>query len=94
MTRPRIADKKREFSPTGGSVKITTAADMGKAIREKRVAAGLTLQEAAPLCNVGIRFLSELERGKPGSGFGNVLHVAQVLGLQLLLVPQSEGEEI
>jgi transcriptional regulator with XRE-family HTH domain len=45
--------------------KVTKPGDIGLLIRKRRKEAGLTLKEAAGLANVGVRFLSELERGKP-----------------------------
>jgi y4mF family transcriptional regulator len=62
---------------------IQTPADLGKAIRDQRKAGGLTLAETAGLTNVGIRFLSELENGKPTVRLDKVLRVLSALGLQL-----------
>ena len=39
--------------------------EIGSMVKKKRKAYGLTQKEAAGLCNVGVRFLSELENGKP-----------------------------
>ncbi|MFN5469223.1 MAG: helix-turn-helix domain-containing protein [Pirellulaceae bacterium] len=52
-------------------------------MRKRRKGAGLTLQEAAGMAGVGIRFLSELERGKPTLQLGLVLQVLQLFGLEL-----------
>jgi y4mF family transcriptional regulator len=62
---------------------IQSPADLGKAIRDQRKAGGLTLAETAGLTNVGIRFLSELENGKPTVRLDKVLRVLSALGLQL-----------
>lgn len=61
----------------------TTA--LGEAIRRARKAQGLTLVDAAGLCGVSVRFLSELENGRDSCGVGRVLLVAQSLGLDLIL---------
>jgi len=50
---------------------IKTPADLGKIIRQRRKAAKLTQQKAAALAGIGVRFLSELERGKPTAQIGN-----------------------
>ncbi len=62
---------------------IKTSKDLGLAIREKRKKDGLSLMDAAALCNVGYRFLSDLENGKPTVRLEKVLQVIQMLGLQL-----------
>ncbi len=62
---------------------ITTAKQLGKIIRDRRKAAGLTQKKAAALAGVGTRFLSELERGKPTSQLGKALEILQLLGLTI-----------
>ena len=64
-------------------VSIKTAEDLGAVIRERRKKAELTQKKAAALAGVGVRFLSELERGKPTAQIGKTLKVAQLLGLEL-----------
>ena len=44
--------------------KIISALNIGAAIRKKRKDDGLTLSDAAALCGVGYRFMSDLENGK------------------------------
>ena len=70
-------------------MKITDATLLGKAIRRRRKSMGLTQLDAAGLCGVGERFLSELERGKPTAELGKVLQVLDRLGLRLELDIQS-----
>ena len=72
---------------------INTAADLGKAIRNQRKADGLTLAETAGLTNVGIRFLSELENGKPTVRLDKVLRVVNALGLQLHLTSPADPNQ-
>lgn len=66
-------------------IQVQTAEDLGRAIRSQRKADGLTLAEAAGLINVGVRFLSELENGKPTVRLDKLLRVLSALGLQLHL---------
>lgn len=66
-------------------IQIKTAEDLGKTIRSQRKSGGLTLAETAGLTNVGVRFLSELENGKPTVRLDKVLRVLNALGLQLNL---------
>jgi y4mF family transcriptional regulator len=65
------------------SKSIKTSEDLGKVIRERRKAAKLTQKKAAALAGIGVRFLSELERGKPTAQIGKTLKVAQLLGLEI-----------
>lgn len=67
------------------STRIQTAGDIGKAVRDRRKLDGLTLAETAGLTNVGVRFLSELENGKPTVRLDKLLRVVNALGLQLYL---------
>lgn len=71
---------------------IVDADTLGRALRERRRQDGLTLAEAAGLTNVGIRFLSELENGKPTVRLDKVMRVVAAMGLQLQLVPAEGGE--
>jgi HTH-type transcriptional regulator / antitoxin HipB len=63
------------------AVNITNPAEFGAALREARRLRGLRLEDAAAGAGVGVRFLSELERGKPTSRLGETLRVASSLGL-------------
>jgi transcriptional regulator with XRE-family HTH domain len=60
---------------------INTIAELGSFLRKKRKKMGLSLQEASGICDVGIRFLSEIERGKDSAEIGKVLQVIHRLGL-------------
>ena len=64
---------------------IRTARDFGARVRAARKRAGLTLVECAGANGVGVRFLSELERGKETAALGLALRVARSLGLELLI---------
>src|SRR3546814_11098929 len=75
-------------SRTGSQGALTDVGALGLTVRQARKAHGLTQAELAGLAGTGPRFLSELERGKPGAELGKVLDVLAVLGLRLL---SSEG---
>lgn len=61
----------------------STLEAIGRAARRQRRQLGLTQAELAGLCGVGVRFVSELETGKPGLEMGRALHVMEQLGLTL-----------
>jgi len=63
--------------------------DLGNAIRVERKKQGLTQSELAGLSGVGVRFLSELERGKESCEVGKTLHILKMLGLTLSVDVQS-----
>lgn len=69
--------------------KVRSTADIGKAVRNKRKEEGLTLAEAAALCGVGYRFLSNLENGKVTAEIGKTLQVLFGLGLQVRIGPKG-----
>ena len=66
-------------------MEITDTTALGKAIRRQRKSMGLTQLDAAGLCGVGERFLSELERGKQSASLGKALQVMRRLGLRVIL---------
>lgn len=73
-------------SRTGKIPQISDAAVVGAVVRQVRKAHGLTQSELAGLAGTGVRFVSELERGKPNVALDKVLAVLAVLGLRLQAV--------
>jgi HTH-type transcriptional regulator/antitoxin HipB len=73
--------------------KVATAADIGMAVRKKRKEDGLTLADAAALCGVGYRFLSDLENGKETVQVGKVLKVMTALGLEMAITARKWPNE-
>ena len=64
---------------------------LGGLIRDARKAQGLTQQEFADVAGVGVRFLSELERGKETAEVGLVLKVLATAGYDLIAEHRSHG---
>ncbi len=64
-------------------MKIVTPEDLGRIIRQKRKDDGLTLEQAAAVCNVSYAFLSALENGKETVRLNKVLQVIKCLGIEL-----------
>jgi len=67
------------------SKEIHTTAQLGERLRSARRARGLRLDDVALAAGVGIRFVSELERGKPTARLAETLRVIDALGLRLRL---------
>ena len=62
---------------------IRTSLELGRLLKEARIAADLRQRDAADLCVVSERFLIQLEQGKPGSRLDLVLQVCRGLGVSL-----------
>jgi len=73
--------------------RVATVTDIGAAIRKKRKADGLTLADAAGLCGVGYRFMSDLENGKETVQVGKVLKVLTALGLEMTIAARNWPNE-
>lgn len=65
------------------SLPIQDAKQLGELIRRRRRELGLTQTEVAEVADTNLRFLSELERGKPTARLENVLRVLATLGIEL-----------
>ena len=64
---------------------VSTPADLGAALRKARKSRGLRLEDLALAAGVGVRFISELERGKPTARLAETLRVAAALGVSITL---------
>ena len=69
---------------------IRSPADIGAWVHHVRTASGVTLVDAAALSGVGIRFLHELEHGKPTASLGKVLQVLKRMGLEVEIRPRGK----
>ncbi len=64
-----------------------TAEQLGKIIRKTRKEIGVTQSDLALTSGTGLRFIGDLENGKPTCQMGKVLTVLQTLGIRIELVP-------
>lgn len=64
-------------------MRIKTAQDIAILIKTVRKKQNLTQTELAGLCNVGLRFIVDVEAGKETCQIGKVLKVLDVLGINL-----------
>ena len=67
--------------------KVMTVAQIGAVVRNARLAQGLRQDQLAAAAGVGVRFLVELERGKPTVRLDKVLAVLSALGCRLDVTP-------
>lgn len=63
---------------------ITSPKDLGLLVRTIRRAQGLTQTELAGACGVGLRFIVDLENGKPTCQLEKALMVVRMLGVDLI----------
>ena len=63
-------------------------------MRAARKAAGLRQYELAGAAGVGLRFVVELEAGKPTAQLGKTLEVLRALGCSVDITPPPEAEDM
>lgn len=72
--------------------KITvTSEHIGAVVRQARVSQGLRQDQLAAAAGVGVRFLIELERGKPTVQLAKTLAVLDALGCRLEIASPAES---
>jgi HTH-type transcriptional regulator/antitoxin HipB len=64
-------------------MKIQDAQNLGQAIRQQRRRLKVTQKDLAMTSGTGLRFIIDLEKGKPTCQLGKALEVVRALGLNL-----------
>jgi y4mF family transcriptional regulator len=62
---------------------IHTAEDIGMSIRRTRKTLGITQKDLALISGTGLRFITDLEKGKPTCQISKILSVLQTLGIKI-----------
>lgn len=62
---------------------IKNLSDLAEIIVKTRKAQGLTQKDVAFACNVGIRYIVDLENGKETCEIGKALKIVNMLGIKL-----------
>jgi HTH-type transcriptional regulator/antitoxin HipB len=87
----------KQFHRTKGELSVITKIDtpisLGRAARTARKHLGLTQPQLALASGVGVRFIVELEAGKPTLRLENVLRVLHALGGILCVDGLEKGQE-
>lgn len=65
-------------------------ASLGRFVRAKRTADGLSIHDAAALCGVSVDTLGSLERGRGTVSLEKAFHILHMLGLELTVRPWGE----
>ncbi len=69
---------------------ISDPASLGSLIRDARRALGLRQPDLALSAGVGVRFLVDIEKGKPTAQIGKVMQVLTALGIEIeLSIPDN-----
>ena len=69
-----------------------TPDSIGRLIRSTRKALGVTQRDLAMTSGTGLRFIIDLEKGKPTCHLGKALTVLRTLGIKLELTPPERNE--
>jgi len=64
---------------------VKSTLEIGNILRQKRKSQGLTLEQVAQHSGLSMRFISEVERGKPTAEFGKVLFLLSAVGVDLFV---------
>lgn len=70
-----------------------TPTDLGALVRRVRKAQGLRQDQLAGVAGVGLRFIVDLEAGKPTIQVGKALKVLEALGCEVSIMPPAGTEE-
>jgi y4mF family transcriptional regulator len=62
---------------------------LGRLVRETRRGLGLTQPKLALSARVGVRFLVDIEKGKPTAQIGKIMRVLAALGIEMQLSPPN-----
>lgn len=74
-------------------MKITNAKTFGAAIRLYRKKMKVTQLQLAAVANTGVRYISNLENGKPNVQLDKALRVAKVLGIKFEIPKPVGGDD-
>jgi len=69
--------------------KILETIDIGLLIKSKRNDLKMTQPQLADISGSGVRFISDLENGKPTMQIGKVINILHVLGCDLFISPRG-----
>ncbi|UFW65135.1 helix-turn-helix transcriptional regulator [Rhizobium laguerreae] len=72
---------------------IQSPTDIGALVRSTRKEQNLRQDELAGVAGVGLRFIVDLEAGKPTAQIGKVLQVLQTLGCSLDILAPGERRQ-
>jgi transcriptional regulator with XRE-family HTH domain len=72
-----------------GEYLVTTARDLGAALKHFRIAARITQTDAAEAMGIGQPYLSSLEAGRFGSSLTHALRLLRFVGCEVVVRPRE-----
>ena len=72
-------------------MKARSMADIAGIVRRERKRQGATQIELSQMANVGVRFLRDVEDGKPSVHFDKLMRVLVVLGIKVDIITNEEA---
>lgn len=79
------------FGNIGNTGLAYTTEQIGALVRTTRKAIGATQKDLALTSGTGLRFIIDLEKGKPTCQFGKVLTILHTLGISISVTPPVTG---
>jgi len=73
--------------------RIFEAKDIGSLVKQKRNQLNMTQPQLAAVSGAGVRFISDLENGKPTMQAGKILGILHVLGLDVYICERGAHHE-
>ena len=64
-------------------MRTNSMSEIAEMVRNERKRQGATQVELSQMANVGVRFLRDVEDGKPSVHFDKLMHILTVLGISL-----------
>jgi len=78
-----------ELLPNGNNIIVNTK-QFGESIKRRRKTLAMNQADLALVSGTGVRFISDLENGKPTCELGKALKVLENLGIEPVLKPRDE----
>ena len=72
-------------------MKTTSMTDIAAIVRNERKRQGATQVELSQMANVGIRFLRDVEDGKPSVHFDKLMRIMIILGISVDIKTRDEA---
>jgi len=72
-------------------MKTTSMTDIAAIVRSERKQQGATQVELSQMANVGIRFLRDVEDGKPSVHFDKLMRILTILGISVDIKIRDEA---
>lgn len=73
---------------------VRSIQELGRLARARRKTRKVPLKTLSGVSNLGMRFLSEFERGKETAEIGKVLKALNTQGLEMVILPRSMARRI